>query len=47
MKMSSKSKVIQAIESEQMGKEIPPFAPGDTIIVRKSKRRHPRASAGV
>ncbi|GEN28165.1 50S ribosomal protein L19 [Halovibrio variabilis] len=32
--MSSKSKVIQAIESEQMGKEIPPFAPGDTIIVQ-------------
>ncbi|BBI48211.1 hypothetical protein HORIV_06320 [Vreelandella olivaria] len=32
--MSSKSKVIQAIESEQMGKEIPTFAPGDTIVVQ-------------
>ncbi|CAM3496076.1 MULTISPECIES: 50S ribosomal protein L19 [Halomonadaceae] len=32
--MSSKCKVIQAIESEQMGKEIPPFAPGDTIVVQ-------------
>lgn len=32
--MSSKSKVIQALESEQMSKEIPAFAPGDTIIVQ-------------
>ncbi|MFN2331447.1 MAG: 50S ribosomal protein L19 [Halomonas sp.] len=32
--MSSKSKVIQALETEQMGKEIPPFAPGDTVIVQ-------------
>ncbi|OLO06075.1 MULTISPECIES: 50S ribosomal protein L19 [Salinicola] len=32
--MSSKSKVIQALEDEQMGKEIPAFAPGDTIIVQ-------------
>ncbi|RUR34654.1 50S ribosomal protein L19 [Vreelandella nanhaiensis] len=32
--MSSKNKVIQAIENEQMGKEIPSFAPGDTIVVQ-------------
>ncbi|HDZ49015.1 hypothetical protein LCGC14_0072120 [marine sediment metagenome] len=32
--MSNKSKVIQAIESEQMGKEIPAFSPGDTIVVQ-------------
>ncbi|MFI0474300.1 50S ribosomal protein L19 [Halomonas sp. HMF6819] len=32
--MSSKNKVIQAIENEQMGKEIPGFAPGDTIVVQ-------------
>jgi len=32
--MSSKNKVIQALENEQMGKEIPAFAPGDTIIVQ-------------
>ncbi|WP_110655212.1 50S ribosomal protein L19 [Salinicola halimionae] len=32
--MSSKSKVIQALENEQMSKEIPAFAPGDTIIVQ-------------
>jgi|TARA_Y100001951_G_scaffold91409_1_gene85365 large subunit ribosomal protein L19 len=34
MKMSSKNKVIQAIEAEQMSKEIPAFAPGDTIVVQ-------------
>ena len=28
------SKIIEAIEQEQMGKEIPPFAPGDTVIVQ-------------
>ncbi|MCB8890526.1 MULTISPECIES: 50S ribosomal protein L19 [Halomonadaceae] len=32
--MSSKNKVIQAIENEQMSKEIPSFAPGDTIVVQ-------------
>ncbi len=32
--MSSKNKVIQAIEAEQMSKEIPAFAPGDTIVVQ-------------
>lgn len=28
------SKIIEAIENEQMGKEIPEFAPGDTIVVQ-------------
>jgi len=28
------SKIIEAIEQEQMEKEIPPFAPGDTVIVQ-------------
>ena len=32
--MSSKNKVIQAIEAEQMSKEIPAFTPGDTIVVQ-------------
>ncbi|GAB2781247.1 50S ribosomal protein L19 [Halomonas shantousis] len=32
--MSSKNKVIQAIEAEQMSKEVPAFAPGDTIVVQ-------------
>jgi large subunit ribosomal protein L19 len=28
------SKIIQAIEAEQMGKDIPEFSPGDTIVVQ-------------
>lgn len=28
------SKIIEAIENEQMGKEIPNFAPGDTVVVQ-------------
>ena len=28
------SKIIEAIENEQMGKEIPDFAPGDTVVVQ-------------
>jgi large subunit ribosomal protein L19 len=28
------SKIIEAIEQEQMGKEMPPFSPGDTIVVQ-------------
>ena len=32
--ISSKNKLIQAIENEQMAKEIPAFAPGDTIVVQ-------------
>jgi large subunit ribosomal protein L19 len=28
------SKIIEAIDQEQMGKEIPAFGPGDTIIVQ-------------
>ncbi len=30
----STSKIIQQIEAEQMQKEIPSFAPGDTVIVQ-------------
>ncbi|MGJ8526312.1 50S ribosomal protein L19 [Halomonadaceae bacterium LMG 33818] len=32
--MSNRNKVIQAIEAEQMSKEIPSFAPGDTVVVQ-------------
>ena len=32
--MSSKNKVIQALEAEQMSKEIPTLAPGDTVVVQ-------------
>ena len=28
------SKIIEAIETEQMTKEIPPFSPGDTVVVQ-------------
>ena len=28
------SKIIEAIESEQMGKELPKFSPGDTVVVQ-------------
>jgi large subunit ribosomal protein L19 len=30
----SKNKIIQQIEDEQMGKEIPEFSPGDTVVVQ-------------
>ena len=28
------SKIIEAIEQEQMGKDIPAFSPGDTVVVQ-------------
>ena len=30
----SKSKIIEQIENEQMGKELPEFGPGDTVVVQ-------------
>ena len=49
--MSSKNNVIQAIEAEQMSKEIPEFAPGDTVIVqvkvREGTRERLQAFEGV
>ncbi|WP_280563636.1 MULTISPECIES: 50S ribosomal protein L19 [unclassified Chromohalobacter] len=32
--MSSKNKVIQALETEQMSKNVPEFSPGDTVTVQ-------------
>ena len=32
--MSSKNSIIQQIEAEQTGKEVPSFAPGDTVVVQ-------------
>ncbi|MGJ8514953.1 MULTISPECIES: 50S ribosomal protein L19 [Carnimonas] len=32
--MSNRNKVIQAIENEQINKELPAFAPGDTVVVQ-------------
>jgi len=45
------SKVIDAIEQEQMNKEIPEFSPGDTVIVqvkvREGTRERLQAFEGV
>ena len=30
----SKNKIIEKIETEQMGKEVPEFGPGDTVVVQ-------------
>ncbi|MBS9403038.1 50S ribosomal protein L19 [Halomonas sp. TRM85114] len=49
--MSSKNKVIQALETEQMSKEIPTFAPGDTVVVqvkvKEGSRERLQAFEGV
>jgi len=45
------SKIIEAIEQEQMGKQIPDFSPGDTVVVqvkvRKGTRERLQAFEGV
>ncbi len=45
------SKIIEAFEQEQMGKEIPEFSPGDTVIVqvrvREGERERLQAFEGV
>ena len=45
------SKIIDAIEKEQMTKEIPEFSPGDTIVVqvkvREGERERLQAFEGV
>ena len=45
------SKIIEAIEQEQMGKEIPEFSPGDTVVVqvkvREGSRERLQAFEGV
>jgi len=32
--MSSKNKIIQELENEQLKKDVPEFAPGDTVVVQ-------------
>ena len=32
--MSSKNLIIQQLEAEQMGKDVPEFGPGDTVVVQ-------------
>ena len=45
------SKIIEAIDQEQMGKEIPAFAPGDTVVVqvkvKEGQRERLQAFEGV
>jgi large subunit ribosomal protein L19 len=45
------NKIIQQLEAEQMGKEIPPFAPGDTVVVqvkvKEGDRQRLQAFEGV
>ena len=45
------SKIIEAIEQEQMGKQIPDFSPGDTVVVqvkvREGTRERLQAFEGV
>ncbi|ARU87698.1 50S ribosomal protein L19 [Pseudomonas sp. M30-35] len=45
------NKIIQQIEAEQMSKEVPPFAPGDTIVVqvkvKEGDRQRLQAFEGV
>ena len=45
------NKIIQQLEAEQMGKEIPTFAPGDTIVVqvkvKEGDRQRLQAFEGV
>lgn len=45
------SNIIKQIEEEQMGREVPPFAPGDTVEVKvrvkEGERERLQAFAGV
>ena len=47
----SKNRIIQALEAEQMEKEIPTFAPGDTVVVqvkvKEGNRERLQAFEGV
>ena len=49
--MSNKNPIIAAIEKEQMTKEIPAFAPGDTVVVqvkvKEGNRERLQAFEGV
>ena len=45
------NKIIQALEAEPMTKELPPFAPGDTVVVqvkvKEGERERLQAFEGV
>ena len=47
----AKNKIIQEIEAEQMGKELPDFGPGDTVVVqvkiKEGERERLQAFEGI
>lgn len=49
--MSSRNKIIQELESEQLKQEIPEFSPGDTVVVqvkvKEGNRERLQAFEGV
>ncbi len=49
--MSSKNKIIQALENEQLKQDVPAFAPGDTVVVQvrviEGERQRLQAYEGV
>lgn len=49
--MSSKNKIIQELENEQLKQDIPAFAPGDTVVVQvrviEGERERLQAYEGV
>ena len=49
--MSGRNSIIEALESEQMNKEIPEFGPGDTVVVqvkvKEGNRERLQAYEGV
>lgn len=49
--MSSKNKIIQELENEQLKKDLPKFSPGDTVVVQvrviEGERERLQAYEGV
>ena len=49
--MSSKNKIIQALENEQLKQDVPAFSPGDTVVVQvrviEGERERLQAYEGV
>ena len=49
--MSSKNKIIQQLENEQLKQDVPEFAPGDTVVVQvrviEGERERLQAYEGV
>lgn len=49
--MSSKNKIIQELENEQLKKDVPDFGPGDTVVVqvkvKEGNRERLQAYEGV